>query len=206
MDSFSTVQLSAVCKVWGVSTAADGMIKKQASEKGGMIVLYDLNGNSCAASVNGDLEGKELEVAAENAAGKAVVACWGTARATMIYLVKDESYVSLAGTISRRFVGTCESNFACIVAPEPLLRWHKLPALPESGWRRVISTISSGGFISATAAFGALISFLITAAFTGAHGGWVGLGVSLVAMLVGLAVGGIGQFFYRRMVAGSTAC
>jgi hypothetical protein len=205
MDSIGVAQFSAVRESWKLTSIAMGLVDEQVASKSGTFALYDSTGSPCTVNVNANFAEDELDTAAKAAASKAVIVCWGTSDSAMMYLLKDKSYVALAKKINRELIGGYESSFRYIIASDFLLRSCKLPALPESGWRRIVATVSNSGFVSATAALGALLSFLITAVFSRAPGGWMSLGVSLVVMLMGFVVGGVGQFYYRRMVAESMA-
>ncbi|MDR1457134.1 MAG: hypothetical protein LBI34_03755 [Puniceicoccales bacterium] len=196
-------RIQALAEAWRLVGYPRAVFDLRAGEHSGAVVYYDGNGNRC--TINEGLATEELKKAVEMAANDAVVVHLGGNQtgSAMLWLVKGKEHIPLAERLNREMIGNHRSAFQCLVGPNMQFITHESTAPPEPWAQRILCKISDGGFSAAVMSFGALITFFATAAFSGVTN-WAPLGVSLVLFLVGLFIGCVGQFFYRRLVAPET--
>ncbi|MDR2677372.1 MAG: hypothetical protein LBB26_02290 [Puniceicoccales bacterium] len=187
----------AVVTTWGVSEGTLRCSAPTAHSGLSGASFYDSSGNPCEGGTD-PLE-EQLKAVAE----KAVVAHLGAnaSSAAMVYLVREKKYVDLARKINRGLTGDYRSTFQCLICPNLAFVTHEMPALPKSGFWQVVGKSGDGGFSLAAISLGSMFTCLLTALFSGTAPNWVGVGVSLLVLILGLFIGATGQFACRRAVS-----
>jgi hypothetical protein len=197
--------VTAIAGAWGLSPRAQEWLVQESGQRSGEVAYYDATGKRCP--VDGKLEGDDRDAALLKAAQGARVIYWGSKNppgTAMLWLVKEEKDVELARRLQRKVTGGCRSTFQWLTAPDMVFGTNELPASPEPWAQRVWAKVGDGGFTAAVASLMTTITFFTTAAISGATS-WVPLGISLVLLLVGLFIGCVGHFLYRRLAAPEVA-
>jgi hypothetical protein len=196
--------VDALANAWGLSSFAVDRLGCEAGNRTGAIVYYDASGNRCEVDEKSGAGEREKSIKA--AAGKACVVYLGGGDhpgISLLWLAKEKGYIRLAEKLNYKVVSGHRCTFQCFIGPNMEFIAHESMPPPEPWSQRVLCKISDGGFSAAVMALGALITFFSTTAFSGTAN-WAPLGISLVLLLVGLFIGCICQFFYRRIVAPET--
>jgi hypothetical protein len=197
-------RVSALCEAWGLPEVSRALLGMESAEQKGTVVYYGENGQRC--EVSEDFSDDEWREEVKTAATRAVVVHLGggAAGTALLWVVKEKKHIKLAEKLHYEIIGDHRSTFQCLVGPSMELIAREAAAPPESWTQRIWSKVSDGGFAAAIMSFGALITFFTTAVASGVTS-WMPLGISLALLFVGLLIGCLGQFLYRRSVAPEAA-
>ncbi|MDR2677599.1 MAG: hypothetical protein LBB26_03490 [Puniceicoccales bacterium] len=193
----------AIADAWGPPPISVSTVEHVAQGQLGAIIFYDAGGVPCGPDVK--LNGDDFTRSLAEAAQKAVVVSFGTSASgtALLYMVRDVSHVRLAERLARKDIGEHESYFQCLIGPEMRFITYRLPVPPEPWEQRIFTKFADGGFGTAIMAFGGVLTFLITTMVAGTPVDWVGLWISLLLLVLGLAVGCVGQIFHRWKAVGA---